>query len=96
MADAKIFDHSTLRRNTKQVFSEIDSEIVMLDLQNEEYYSLNQIASEIWNSIEQPIIFEKLINQLLNKYEIDEKTCKIETTDFLVALEGKGLISITS
>lgn len=91
------FDNKVkLRRNLNQLYSEIDDEIIMLSVNNGEYYGLNSIGSEIWNLLEESITFQELVEQLLSKFEVDKDTCIIETADFLELLFDKSLIEFTN
>ena len=40
-----ITDNTCLRRNPDMVFSEVDGEVVMLSVQNGEYYNLNEVST---------------------------------------------------
>ena len=83
---------TVLQRKTDLLFNEIDGELVMLSLENNEYYGMDEVASRIWTLLEKPIIFKELINKLLEEYEVLEPHCIEKTLSFLNTLSNKKLI----
>jgi hypothetical protein len=67
------------------VDSDIDGETVMMSIENGEYYGLDDIGSLIWKLIEKPINVSDLIDTLLERFDVDRKTCE---RDVLVFLNG--------
>ncbi len=72
-----------LRRNPDQLFTLVDDEIVMLNIEHEEYLNLNSHASYIWNQLESPISFGKLIENLCDTFDVEENVCVADTLGFL-------------
>jgi len=89
-------ENSTIRRKEEQEFSTIDGEVVMLSLSKGAYFSLNEVASRIWELIEEPVRIEKLIDQLLEEYEIKPEECKKETLSCLEDFQKNGLLIVES
>jgi hypothetical protein len=85
---------SVINRNPKQVFSIIDSEVIMLNIRTGEYYSLNSTASAIWNHLASPCIYEDLINTLTYQYEVDYDTCRMDIDLFLNEMIKSELIIV--
>ena len=58
--------------NTPNVIFEIyDSEIVLINLDNGNYYSIAETAAEIFDFIQQGRSKDEIINKIINKYEGD-------------------------
>ncbi|MFO7658948.1 MAG: lasso peptide biosynthesis PqqD family chaperone [Bacteroidales bacterium] len=85
-----------LQRMQNQLFSEIDGEVVMLSVENSEYYGMDTVGSRIWQLLENPVSFNSLVGALLDEYEVSEEQCKSDTLTFLEQLAEKGLVEITS
>jgi hypothetical protein len=85
---------STISRNPSMVFNKIDDEVVMLSIENNEYYGLNAIGSRIWESIAQPIVFSALVDQLLAEFDVNREQCEHDVIEFLTKLDEKKLIVI--
>jgi len=84
--------NTNLRRNTKVLSGGIDEDMVLLDLDENNYLVISSVARRIWELIEDPIVFEDLCNTLMDEYEVDTDTCKNETIEFLTVLDDKGML----
>jgi hypothetical protein len=90
----KITLQTLIQRNPEMVTSNIDGEIVMMSIENGEYYGLDEIGSRIWELLENPISADQLISCLLTEFEVEEVTCKTDTLDFLNDMFEKKLVFI--
>ena len=88
----KISNNTLLQRNEKVLSGGIDDEMVLLDLDDNNYIVINSVARSIWEMIEKPIKFEELCTLLLNEYEVEGEVCRIETLEFLKVLEKKDML----
>ena len=84
-----------LKRKQDQLFSEIDGEVVMLSIENSEYYGMDKVGSRIWQLLENPVNFKELIEILLDEYEVTEEQCTEDTKTFIEQLMKKQLVEIT-
>ena len=84
----------SIQRKDTTLFSEIDHEIVLMSIENSEYYGLNQIGSHIWQLIEKPLSFNELISILMNEYDVTREQCMEDTLSFLETLAEKSLILV--
>ena len=87
-----IADDQMLQRQPDMVFSNIDDEVVMLSIETGEYYGLNPVASRIWELLEEPHTFRRLIDLLMQEFDIDEPACQKDVTSFLYQLMDKKLV----
>jgi len=83
---------SILQRDTGQEFTYIDGEVVMLSIENGEYYGLDSVGSRIWELLEKEIQFEKLIDVLTEEYDVSREQCQKETLEYLEELFNKNLL----
>lgn len=81
-----------LQRKPGLLFNQIDGEVVMLSIENSEYYGMNKVGSRIWELLEEPVRFSALIEQLLEEFNVSTEQCTADTTILLHKLEDKGLI----
>ncbi|WP_294371695.1 PqqD family protein [uncultured Clostridium sp.] len=70
----------------------IDGEAVMMDLERGTYYTLNSVAANIWNIIEDEIYISKIIEKLLEIYDVDFETCEKSLLKYLNYMDKYGLI----
>jgi len=75
--------------------TDMDGEIVMMDIDRGKYYSFNEVGSRIWNIIEKPLMVKEIVPILLNEFEVDEKTCEDSVLDFLSRIYNDELICIS-
>jgi len=87
-----IADSQMLQRLPDMVFSHIDDEVVMMSIETGEYFGLNPVASRIWELLEKPHTFRRLIDLLMLEFDIDEPTCQNDVMNFLNQLMGKRLV----
>lgn len=90
----EINSESILQRNSKQLFSEVDGEVVMLSINNGEYYSLDSISTQIWTLLAKPCTFQNLVDNLMKMYEVSKEMCVNDTKQLLEEFIRKGLVKI--
>lgn len=93
---SKIKQGTIIKRKDNQLFSEIDGEVVMLSVENSEYYGMDKVGSRIWQILEKEIKFRDLISLLIEEYDVTEDQCIKDTMAFLEMLDEKGLITISA
>ncbi|WP_053984366.1 lasso peptide biosynthesis PqqD family chaperone [Niameybacter massiliensis] len=95
MKETKEITLETMIRQTGDMdTSDIDGEKVMMDLDTGSYFMLNDVATHIWDLVEQPMKVAEVIQHLLNEYEIDEVTCKEQVMAFVNELCKRELVAI--
>jgi hypothetical protein len=93
-AKKEIGPDTVLQRKTDSLFNQIDGEVVMLSIENSEYYGMDKVGSRIWELLEQPLSFKDLVSKLINEYEVSKEQCSDETLVFLNKLIDKKLLII--
>jgi hypothetical protein len=78
------------------IVSDMGGEKVMLSISNGKYYNLGEIGGVIWDAIEQPLSFGKLIDNLLSEYQVDRETCEQQVLTFLEMLIKEDIVMIHS
>jgi hypothetical protein len=72
----------------------MDGEIVMMSVENGEYYGLDEIGSRIWELIEAPVSVDQLINSLMTEFDVNHEECLNDTLEFLEDLRAKDLLLV--
>ncbi|MCI1780207.1 MAG: PqqD family peptide modification chaperone [Bacteroidales bacterium] len=86
---------STVKRNDVHLIaSELGDDMVMMDIHNGLYISLNSTGRKIWEMIENPVRLSVLVEKLSVKYNVDYDTCYNETIAFLENLYEKKALDI--
>ncbi len=79
-------------RNTKTVSGRLHDELVMMDLDQGKYFSLNPVATRIWDLLEKPIGIDELCRLLLEEYEVEEAQCRAEVGDVVAEMVKVGIV----
>jgi hypothetical protein len=83
-----------LQRKPGMLFNEIDGEVVMLSIENSEYYGMDKVGSRIWQLLENPMRFNELVIKLMDEYEVTEDQCRHETLEFVKKIMEKRLLNL--
>jgi len=76
------------------LISHLAGETVLMDKQTGDYFGINKVGTAIWELLETPSTTDQIVTKLLERYEIDEATCRIELSAFLDAIEAKKMLLI--
>ncbi len=85
---------STVVRSPDQVSGDLDGKVVLLSIENGEYYNMNKVGSRIWALLEKPQSVAGLIDRLLQEFEIDRAPCEQEVLTFLGQLQSDKLLKL--
>ena len=79
--------------NTPTVVSEsFDDEVVIINLDNGNYYSTNETAAVIWELIDQGVLPEEIIREINQRYAGDPEEIGKTVRSFLTELREENLI----
>ena len=74
--------------------TDLNGEIVMMDLEKGRYFSLNGVGSRIWEIIEEPIGINKIVDCLLEEYDVSRNECEENVLEFLGKLDDANIIFV--
>ena len=77
-----------VRVSSRQISCQLAGESVILHLEEGVYYGLNEVASRVWELIQQPRTVRDVRDALVSEYEIEEALCTQDLLD-LLAKPGK-------
>ena len=80
------------RQNPDVCGADLDGEMCLFDPSKAVYLNLNGSGSVIWNLLEEPRDREDLMVVLLERYEVEEATCRREIEAFLQEITERGLV----
>ncbi len=88
-------DSQTKLRISKEVVSqEIDGETVLLDMQGELYFSLNEVGTYIWQLLEEHYTPEKIFAKMIDEYDVEAGQLQNDLDDLLDKLLSAGLVTV--
>ena len=96
---SKSLPEITLDTRVKQaagpVVTPMDESVAMFSQESQAYFTLEDVAKDIWNRIEAPILVGELCQDLLKVYEdIGEAACHKQVIEFLTELQDNGLVEV--
>ena len=86
--------HSVIQRDPEIIAAEAGKDVVMVSIENGQYYGVSQVAKEIWQAIEQPTRVSNLISDLVANYNVDRTLCEKDTLAFLEQLLAERLLQV--
>lgn len=92
----EISSGTIVERSESVLFSELDSEIVMMDIQEGNYYGLEEPATRIWELAESPIAVSDICSTLQAEYDIAPAQCTAEVISFVKQLESRQVLKLTN
>ncbi|MEE9574691.1 MAG: PqqD family protein [Gammaproteobacteria bacterium] len=72
---------------------EVSGETVLLDLNNENYFGLNEVGTRIWQLLQEQNNLEVIYDIMLDEYEVDAKQLRKDFDDIINQLIDTGLIA---
>jgi hypothetical protein len=86
--------HTPLQRLENILFSEIDQDKVMIDIERGAYFGMNPVAGDIWEMLQNPLTPQQVIENLLAAYEVEPETCQKETMQVLQRMVRLKLVQV--
>ena len=81
--------------NTSKVVSEtIDGEVVIVNLQKGDYYSLVKSGASIWSKIEQNLSQDQILQQMLAEYDDTQEKISKDVIGFIDILKKEELVIV--
>lgn len=87
---------TVIKRDPDQIFNAVDSEVVMLNVDTGNYYSINHVGSYIWTMIEEPQTIGSCCNALVERYDVEAARCEAEVLVLLDQMIDEKLIIVDS
>jgi len=74
------------------LFQEVNGEIVLLDLQGETYFGLNETGARVWQLLQDGKVGDELLDMMLDEFEVDRPQLEADVTELISQLSEAGLI----
>lgn len=91
----KIKLENAIERNSEIDATDLDGEVVMMNMEKGQYFMMNEVGSRIWEIIEEPIKVCELIEALLSEFEVEREECENTVMEFLDDLNHGNLIKVS-
>lgn len=82
------------RCESELLTTEVDGELVAMNVDKGTCYGLNSVGTRIWALIAEPRSIDDLCDRLLAEFKVEEEICRREVVDLLERLRVEGLITV--
>ena len=73
---------------------EVDGEMVLLDMESENYFGLDEVGTAIWQAMQEKENLQEVLELLLEQYEVGEEMLENDLSDFVGKLVESGLVEV--
>jgi len=70
---------------------EVDGEMVLMDMQSEEYFGLDSIGVVFWQTLQKKAKLQESLDELLDMFDVDEEVLKKDLIVFVEKLTANKL-----
>ncbi len=85
-------ENSRFVRNPDLVSADMDGDLVMMSIENGEYYGIGGVGSRIWELLEQPVSLGQITETITSEFDVEADRCRADAIDFAKKLIELGLI----
>ena len=86
--------NQTIAPSPDVISQEVSGETVLLDLESENYYGLDEVGTRIWQLIKETDKLQSIFDTLLEEYDVPEERLQLDMATLLTEIEGMGLIKL--
>lgn len=73
---------------------EVDGEMVLLDMESENYFGLDEVGTTIWQEMQEKETLKQVLEALLEQYEVEAEVLENDLVDFVGKLLESGLVKV--
>ena len=84
--------NQTIALSPDVISQEVSGETVLLDLESENYFGLDEVGTRIWQLIKETDDLNAIYNTLMGEYEVSGDRLRQDLNVLLTEIEGLGLI----
>lgn len=81
-----------ISRNPSVLWTELDQQLVLLNLERNRYFEASGVGGVIWQLLEQPRSLAELVEHLVANYRVDAASCEADVRGFVDELSAAGLL----
>jgi hypothetical protein len=90
----RISPHSIVRWSAAPVATEVNGEVILMNLDRDRCYGLGATGSDIWRRLREPIRVNELCRQLSEEYEASPGQIESDVLRTLGEFAAEGLIEV--
>ncbi len=86
--------NQTITPSPEVISQEVSGETVLLDLQSENYFGLDEVGTRIWQLIKETNDLQAIFETLLAEYDVSEERLRQDLDTLLGEISGLGLVRL--
>ena len=90
----QLSDSARVQRITSILSSEVDGELVLMNIDSGQYYGLDNVGAAIWHNLENEVQLSELYRDLAREYDADIATIERDVRPWLQLLADENLIEV--
>src|ERR1700684_3550714 len=94
VAASRIADTTIISRSPSVITAEVDGEVVMMSIEQGQYFGLDDIGSDIWKRLDAPCAFADLIDRLAAHYEADRASIAADVRALLETMAERDVVRL--
>ena len=71
---------------------EVDGEMVLLDMESENYFGLDEVGTSIWQAMQEKETLHEVLEKFLEQYDVEAEVLERDLSDFVGKLVESGLV----
>lgn len=94
MSSVIISSTTLLKRKPDMVGANIDGDIVMMGVDQGQYYGITGVGSRVWELLEEPISIDSITEIICSEYDTEKATCHDDMSKFINDLINIDLVEV--
>ena len=86
--------NQTVTLSPEVISQEVSGETVLLDLDSENYFGLDEVGTRIWQLIKETNDLQAIYSTLLEEYDVSEDRLQQDLDTLLAEVTGLGLVTL--
>jgi hypothetical protein len=95
VGEAQFSDATEVSATESALATTLDGEAVILETESGSYYGLNEVATLIWDELDDGATIHDLETEILAEYDVSEAQCRADLEGVLEDLADKGLVTFS-
>jgi hypothetical protein len=86
--------NQTITLSPDVISQEVSGETVLLDLESENYFGLDEVGTRIWQLIKETNELQSIFDTLLEEYDVSVERLQLDVSTLLTEIESLGLVTL--
>jgi hypothetical protein len=95
VGEGQLSDTTEVTATESALATTLDGEAVILETESGTYYGLNEVATQIWDELDDGATVQDLVAQIRAEYDVSEEQCRADLVAVLEDLAENGLVTFS-